>query len=190
MGCGLLAQLIGIDGNSGQLGRGQLAVEGIVEGDDGEISGDGQSGCGTGPFQNQSQKVIADNECGGPVFPAEQLPQGRIIRIDMLHFDAVFRPGRQSMEQHGKLPAGLTVCGVDMLFAFSQETDPPVSQIVQIVGGIPACQQIVIVNAWGGAGGILRLAHKNIGQRLFAQIIGNHIIFPGIQQNKSVDAAA
>ena len=55
LGCGLLAQLIGIDGNSGQLGRGQLAVEGIVEGDDGEISGDGQSGCGTGPFQNQSE---------------------------------------------------------------------------------------------------------------------------------------
>ena len=67
---GFLAQLEGIDVYCGQLGRGQLGIEGIVEGDDGKIPGDGQSFLDAGPFQSQSQNVITDHKGRGAVFLA------------------------------------------------------------------------------------------------------------------------
>lgn len=73
---GFLAQLDGIDVHRGELGRCQLGVQGIVEGDDGHILRDGQLHPCADPFQSQGQHIIADHEGCGPVLPCEQSLQG------------------------------------------------------------------------------------------------------------------
>ena len=77
-----------------------------------------------------------------------------------------------------------------MVLSLAQEANAAVTQTVEVVGGIPSCQQVVIVDAQGGSGAVLGLAHDDVGDALFTQIVVDYIILPGIQQDKTVDPAA
>ena len=64
------------------------------------------------------------------------------------------------------------------------------AQIVQIIRSFPACDQIVIVDANRLIGQFHRLAHDHIEQSLFAEIVNDRIILPGIEDNEAVRVLA
>ena len=104
--------------------------------------------------------------CGAP-FENDGKPESRILKV-LDWIGETFAPGEvlvSLMRQYtpmGGLPAPLdrrvsdeeydavlSWMYLNDLEGFTQEADAAVAQTVEIVGGIPACQQIVVVNADG-----------------------------------------
>ena len=74
--CRLLTQEEGVDIHGSELGGGQLGIEGIVEGDDGDVIGDPQSLLEAYPLQRQRQHIVADHEGRGNPVNRSTTPSG------------------------------------------------------------------------------------------------------------------
>ena len=73
--CRLLTQEEGVDIHGSELRGGQLGIEGIIEGDDGDVIGDPQALLDADPFQRQGENIIADHEGRGPIGAVQKPPQ-------------------------------------------------------------------------------------------------------------------
>ena len=191
LGGSLLAQAVGIDVHRGQLGGQQMGIEGIVEGDHGHIPRYGQAQPGAGTLQSGNQHIIADHKGCGPVLPAQQLGKHPDTFLgDGGHFHTVVLHNGQAMEQVGKLVAAAAVGGEQEVIPVAKIPDTAVAQAVEIVGGLPACQQVVIVDADGLTLRLQILTHGDIQHAVLPQIFGHRIVSPGVQQHEAVGSAA
>ena len=83
--CGLCSQLEGIDIHGGELGGGQTGEEGVVEGENGDISRYGKPHFHAHPLYCHRQDIVADQDGAGRLSPPKkpfqgQAPLPRILR--------------------------------------------------------------------------------------------------------------
>ena len=65
--------ILGKERRKTQPGReGKLGVEGIVEGNDGNVVRNGKPHLGAYPFQGQCQQIVTDNKCGRTFFSTQK----------------------------------------------------------------------------------------------------------------------
>lgn len=189
--CRLLTQEEGVDIHGSELRGGQLGIEGIIEGDDGDVIGDPQALLDADPFQRQGENIIADHKGRGPIRAVQKpLQIGQSRGMDTLHLHTVFRFHRQLMQEQGKLIAGTAVGSVEVAVPAADVADASVTQIVKIIRCLPASQQIVVVDADRLPRQVAGLAHDHIQQSMLAQVLHHEILPLGVEQEEAVHPSA
>ena len=94
------------------------------------------------------------------------------------------------IEKQSKLISGTAICSIQVRMGASDITDPSVSQFIQIVGGIPAGLEIVVVDTDRLIGKLSGFTNDDIHQSVFTQVVYNDVVGEGLQNDKIVNAVA
>ena len=186
--CGLKAQLEGVDVHRCELRRGQLGEQRVIERQNGDIFRDRQADLAAGALNGQSQNIIADYDGSGTVLPLQQSAQlFRALTALVVDLNAKSRIQRQLVLEQRELITGFSVSGEYQPIIRPHIRNAPMPQVVEIIGGFPACQQIVVVDADSLIGELVGLADDDVEDTVFEEEIHDGIILFGVEHDKAFD---